>query len=88
LVGIPYTIYLWHVLFNASARKVMIALGFYATPLLFTVGVAVGIGGPIALHHLASRTAWLSIPLLGIAKPRKPRARRANPLDVRSQIAR
>ena len=67
-----YTIYLWHVLFNASARKVMIALGFDAPPLLFAVGVAVGIGGSIALYHFASRTAWLSIPLLGITKPGKP----------------
>ena len=63
-----YTIYLWHILFAAAIRMALIGLGFEATPFLFVLGVSAGIAGPLTLHRFASRTALLSIPLLG-SKP-------------------
>jgi glucans biosynthesis protein C len=61
-----YTVYLWHVLFAAATRMALIRLGFEASPLLFAVSVVSGIAGPLMLHRIASYTALLSIPLLGI----------------------
>ena len=66
-----YTVYLWHLLFAVAVRRAMISLGFEALPLLFAVSVSGGIAGPVILHRIASRTALLSIPILGIQPARQ-----------------
>jgi len=62
-----YSIYLFHVFGTAGLRRLVLAV-FPHTPhgLFFVVAVIVGIGAPIALHHLFLRSRVTALLLLGI----------------------
>ncbi|MEY4749799.1 MAG: hypothetical protein RIQ60_2013 [Pseudomonadota bacterium] len=60
-----YAIYLMHVFFTAGSRVALTKLGVQSVELLFVVGLACGIGGPLLLQSLARRTPLSALLLLG-----------------------
>lgn len=81
LGGYSYTIYLFHVFFIAAGTlAVQQVLPQVPPGLLWLVGLALGICGPVALHQMIRQSAWLSTVLLGL-RPRQARIS-ANPQPV------
>lgn len=78
-----FTIYIWHVLFTASCRIVMIKLGPVSTPVLFACCLIAGIFGPILVHKLVSPLPLFSELLLGTPRGRG-RGRTANAAQAAS----
>jgi peptidoglycan/LPS O-acetylase OafA/YrhL len=60
-----YTIYLWHVLFGAAARAVLIKAGISAIPALLPLIFAAALIAPIVLHILARRLPVISVIVTG-----------------------
>lgn len=60
-----FTIYLWHPAANGAVRDILIRLGLHSIPVLFGIGLAMGVTLPIALHRVMLRFPVLSVPILG-----------------------
>jgi peptidoglycan/LPS O-acetylase OafA/YrhL len=68
-----YTIFLFHVFFTAGARIVATRLlGPVSEWVLFPLGLATGILGPIVLDRLILLSPWASLAFLGIQQRRPP----------------
>jgi peptidoglycan/LPS O-acetylase OafA/YrhL len=68
-----FAIYLFHSMFSAAARIALLQLGVSSVPLLFAVGLAAGVSGPIFAAMVLRRVPWGHLPL-GESKPRKGRS--------------
>jgi len=61
-----FTIYLYHPWANALARMALRKLGIPQVPILFSVGLIVGIALPLLMHRaLLHGPKWLRIPIIG-----------------------
>jgi peptidoglycan/LPS O-acetylase OafA/YrhL len=60
-----YTIYLLHVFFTAGSRIVLTRTGIDAVYILFAIGTAAGILGPIVLEIVFGRFRWFKLPVSG-----------------------
>lgn len=60
-----FTIYLYHVFFTAGVRVLLERVGFAAPPVVFVVGCALGILGPMAVESVLRRNAVSRRILLG-----------------------
>lgn len=65
IAAYSFTIYLWHPAANGSVRNVAIAYGLHWTPLLFAIGLIVGVGLPIVLHKAMLRFPRISLLVIG-----------------------
>ena len=67
-----FAIYLFHTMFSAATRIVLLQLGVTSIPILFTLGLVAGVSGPIAAAMILRRVPWGHLPL-GEAKARRER---------------
>ncbi|WP_145985248.1 acyltransferase family protein [Altererythrobacter sp. B11] len=66
LAAYSFTIYLWHPAASAAMRTVLWKLGVHNTAIAFVVGLAVGVGVPVAMHLVCLRLPkYLSMPVIG-----------------------
>ncbi len=88
LGGYSYTIYLFHVFFTAGSFEALHALA-PETPdaLVWIAGLAVGLAGPVFLHHLLLRGRVLSTLFIGLRlRNPAPRAVAQTPAAQRAQV--
>jgi fucose 4-O-acetylase-like acetyltransferase len=72
-IGIySFAIYLFHTMFSAGTRILLLQLSVTSVPVLFTLGLVAGVLGPIAAAMILRRVPWGHLPL-GEAKPRRER---------------
>ena len=64
-----YAIYLFHVFFTAATRIVLHRVGVDVLPLHLTLGLLMGVAGPVLVNQLALRNRWSALLLLGKALP-------------------
>jgi fucose 4-O-acetylase-like acetyltransferase len=67
-----FAIYLFHSMFSAASRIVLLHLGVSSVPTLFAVGLVAGVSGPILAAAVLRRVPWGHLPL-GESKPRESR---------------
>lgn len=60
-----FTVYLWHPAANGLVRTVALKLGIANIPLLFVIGMAAGLLGPIILHRIVERFPKVSHLFIG-----------------------
>jgi len=73
--GFSFGVYLLHVFGSAGARILLGKVGVTADPVVFTVGLCLGIGLPIAFQLTLGRWNPIRVAILG-EKPRRPRSHR------------
>lgn len=64
-----FTIYLYHPFGTSAVRKLMEEAGLDGTVTHFSLGMAVGLIFPCALHYFASQFRWTRLFMLGLRKP-------------------
>ncbi len=68
-----FAIYLFHSMFSAASRIVLLNIGVQSVPLLFTLGLLAGVSGPIVVAMILHRVPGGHLPL-GESKPKRARA--------------
>ena len=63
--GFSYTIYLWHLVFGAMLRAVLLKTGIISVPILFPFIFAAAVTGPIVLYYVARGVPLLSVAVTG-----------------------
>ena len=71
-----FAIYLFHTMFSAASRIVLLRLGVDAIPVLFASGLAAGIFGPMVVAHMLGLFPTMATPwIIGESGKRKPAAK-------------
>jgi fucose 4-O-acetylase-like acetyltransferase len=76
-IGIySFAIYLFHTMFSAGTRILLLQLSVTSVPVLFTLGLVAGVLGPIAAAMILRRVPWGHLPLgeSRVARERRPSA--------------
>lgn len=79
------TIYLYHILFTSTTRRLLLAAGIEAPWLNVLMGTAIGVGMPILLHLLANRYRLSRLMVLGLRD--RDAARRRQPAGAGTPLA-